>query len=608
MKSKKTHFNILSVWLIFLFITSPSLQAQDDNLKQAILKRGEVTKTSYFAIFKEGQFLFTGFAGTGSMAEIAIDRARKLIIRLSPTDLGKFKVLKKTGKGFAYLDIATTGAKIYESLENKDLVAATEHLVNHAASGGAVKVGVFIAAGLGASNPVVLLVAGVGSACAYGECIQPMLHDYIFDPLRNKNERTPYVETDEDKKNTKEWRIKECVEEISQYRNTKKRPPSFMYKICKQYGIDIYDLCPNNQKELPGVCGCEKPDIDTDGDGVYDCHDKCKDNPKLTKKSGYGKDGCQSKEDWREEQLEKTRCPENSYPAWNNNKNMPKCYCIRGMEPDESGTCVNKEDTYTPHSFTTCKEKGGVSIFEGGRRYCACVKPLEWSPDKTKCIDPALANIDCSQWPGSIPSYDNDKKPGCTCAFPLVKNKEKNACITEKEAELEKIDCSQWQGSKPAYDDYGKPRCVCEPPLIINKEKNACITQDDSWIGNWSVNGNTILKGKKIDINGILEIRNNNRELFMSWATINKKGKKNVIKFPIVIEDGVIKVNTEVLFQKKPNTNNGPSKDLLGLNKIASLLKDILISLRISRNENICTIQIKVENKNHSFYVNCERL
>ena len=34
------------------------------------------------------------------------------------------------------------------------------------------------------------------------------------------------------------------------------------------------DLCPSDpSKTTPGICGCSSPDIDTDGDGVLDCHD-----------------------------------------------------------------------------------------------------------------------------------------------------------------------------------------------------------------------------------------------------------------------------------------------------------------------------------------------
>ena len=36
------------------------------------------------------------------------------------------------------------------------------------------------------------------------------------------------------------------------------------------------DLCPTDDaKSLPGHCGCGVPDIDTDGDGFYDCVDPC---------------------------------------------------------------------------------------------------------------------------------------------------------------------------------------------------------------------------------------------------------------------------------------------------------------------------------------------
>ena len=39
------------------------------------------------------------------------------------------------------------------------------------------------------------------------------------------------------------------------------------------------DLCPNDPaKTAPGICGCERPDADTDGDGTADCLDLCPDH------------------------------------------------------------------------------------------------------------------------------------------------------------------------------------------------------------------------------------------------------------------------------------------------------------------------------------------
>lgn len=38
------------------------------------------------------------------------------------------------------------------------------------------------------------------------------------------------------------------------------------------------DLCPDDPKVAPGVCGCAVPDVDSDGDGVLDCNDECPDD------------------------------------------------------------------------------------------------------------------------------------------------------------------------------------------------------------------------------------------------------------------------------------------------------------------------------------------
>lgn len=40
------------------------------------------------------------------------------------------------------------------------------------------------------------------------------------------------------------------------------------------------DLCPDDPDKIePGICGCNVPDIDTDGDGTLDCNDECPEDP-----------------------------------------------------------------------------------------------------------------------------------------------------------------------------------------------------------------------------------------------------------------------------------------------------------------------------------------
>ena len=40
------------------------------------------------------------------------------------------------------------------------------------------------------------------------------------------------------------------------------------------------DLCPNDDNKLkPGICGCGKPDLDSDEDGILNCKDSCPDDP-----------------------------------------------------------------------------------------------------------------------------------------------------------------------------------------------------------------------------------------------------------------------------------------------------------------------------------------
>jgi hypothetical protein len=62
--------------------------------------------------------------------------------------------------------------------------------------------------------------------------------------------------------------------------------------------LDCLEACPNDaNKTEPGICGCGVPDIDSDTDGVMDCVDNCPNfyNPEQTDSDGDGVgDACQS--------------------------------------------------------------------------------------------------------------------------------------------------------------------------------------------------------------------------------------------------------------------------------------------------------------------------
>ncbi|MGI6525079.1 MAG: hypothetical protein ACOX2O_07310, partial [Bdellovibrionota bacterium] len=50
------------------------------------------------------------------------------------------------------------------------------------------------------------------------------------------------------------------------------------------------DRCPNDPKKTdPGVCGCGRPETDSDGDGTPDCKDRCPNDPN---KTSPGRCGC----------------------------------------------------------------------------------------------------------------------------------------------------------------------------------------------------------------------------------------------------------------------------------------------------------------------------
>ena len=532
---------------------------------------------------------------------------------------------KITKNLLAWTDPVASGAQFLGASVEGDKVGAVEAAYNAVLSGE-------YAAACGAVGGCLFGPPGVVGGIVIGGITYPILiesgivtpvADYTSNFLQEsqelENKKTRRLRVDQIKKN-RDLNIKRCTKWQKEYIDGGDRPPRAVYSMCKKYKIDIYNRCPHNpNKKEPGVCGCTKPDTDVDGDGVYDCNDGCKDNPKLTKKGKYGKDGCQTEDDWRREQIEASglKCTKYQFIQWNENKNIPECICQGGMVwSEEEQECISEQDANTK-PFKSCKERGGVSKFQEGKYiYLFCEAPLKWNLEGTKCVDAALAKIDCSRWKGSIPGYRN-KKPGCICASPLVINKAKNACITEEEDSPARTVNAWLPGSKATYDNYEKPVCTCILPMVLNQKKNACISQeemedeemdDDSWIGKWSVYGTIVQKGKNKDIRGILEITDTNKGLILRWNTVKKSRKKSVMKLFIVIEDGIIRANEKMLFQKKLNTKKSSSKDVLGLKKSVSMLEKMILSLRISKNKNICTIRVKQKNKNSSFNLNCKRL
>lgn len=123
---------------------------------------------------------------------------------------------------------------------------------------------------------------------------------------------------------------------------------------------------------------------------------------------------------------------------------------------------------------------------------CLCQEPYLWNIGKTACItqkeaelekkEAALARADCSGYKRSTAVWNKAlKEVRCTCQAPLVWNKSQTACITQKEAALAAADCSAYTGSKKIWNETLKQvKCICPEPYVWNKSRTACIKQREA--------------------------------------------------------------------------------------------------------------------------------
>ncbi|WP_415407892.1 hypothetical protein ACLHDG_05000 [Sulfurovum sp. CS9] len=223
----------------------------------------------------------------------------------------------------------------------------------------------------------------------YGSLAETYYSCNPFSVFSSKSDVTvsKYISQGKNSEQVKKYYRDMCDQIQREYAKTDERPGKLLFNLCKKYGIDIYDQCPDNpNKKKRGVCGCKKPDIDSDGDGVLDCKDLCKDNKKFAYSMGHNNLCKQTEEEWREDQLEKKKCPKNAIAKWSDEKKKPLCYCQDGFMLSKSRKeCISKEEA-NRKPFKSCKERGGVTIYRGSSFICLCKESMKWNKDKTKCI------------------------------------------------------------------------------------------------------------------------------------------------------------------------------------------------------------------------------
>ena len=133
-----------------------------------------------------------------------------------------------------------------------------------------------------------------------------------------------------------------------------------------------------------------------------------------------------------------------------------------------------------------------------GKSECGCFNGKVWNADHDACIDKnialpsyeeikkagqdfQLAQKDCSQFPGTEPVWDTQKDQAvCACKQGLVLNANKNGCITQQQAAFEKKDCSQFPGTIVVWNNQlNEPSCECPRGYVWVPKFNQCVAQKD---------------------------------------------------------------------------------------------------------------------------------
>ncbi len=182
------------------------------------------------------------------------------------------------------------------------------------------------------------------------------------------------------------------------------------------------------------------------------------------------------------------KCSKNTVKVWNEVLKEVDCVCegpafvwnINGS------ACITKREAEEEIKNDAMSKANCPSKFPGSENFwnalkkevdCICPEPaLVWNKAQNACItkdEAMLENLDCSQWPGSVPGYF-DGKAGCVCPSPLYRNKDNSACITEEEARLENANC---QNGKVAILDYGVVKCQCPQRTWWVESLGKCATQ-----------------------------------------------------------------------------------------------------------------------------------
>lgn len=219
-----------------------------------------------------------------------------------------------------------------------------------------------------------------------------------------------------------------------------------------EYFCREVDSCPGDpDKLIPGICGCGKPDVDSDGDGTMDCLDKCPNDPGKTKvgKCGCGKPDVDTDGD---RVLDcKDECPSDSEKS-----EVGECGCgIPDVDSDKDGTF-------------DCKDKCIHDPNKNAPGVCGCGR-FDSDTDRD-------GTLDCEDM---CPLDPKKAEHGiCGCGIPDVEVDDPDgdgvpSCLDKCPNHNIKTDPGQCGCAAPDVDDDGDgtANCVDQCPRDPNKAK-----------------------------------------------------------------------------------------------------------------------------------------
>jgi hypothetical protein len=129
---------------------------------------------------------------------------------------------------------------------------------------------------------------------------------------------------------------------------------------------------------------------------------------------------------------------------------------------------------------------GSVASWDAARKLAVCVCPpgTSWTRNRSSCMDNrqlAVNSLNCSRYPGSVAVFDNrTNRAVCECTQPLRWNRNHTRCVDAEAAAMETADCSRFPGTRPVFlRDQGRVDCFCPQGAMWDAAKNRCISRQE---------------------------------------------------------------------------------------------------------------------------------